>query len=245
MREHAATTAHRVAAGRVMRDNNKMAYDRNAGRVQSSIAGRVRNAQERLRRLEADPVPEPPRPLRFRGTFARPATSANDPHGRATTSPHPPLGRLPTPASGTDAPAQALASANGTLVELCDVRVGNRLHVERLTIRAGDRLLIHGANGAGKSTLLRQIAERARGRVGYLPQEVSTIQPCGSWTPTTTALVTSVGPRCWPPACSGLRRSISRWARSPWGSGAGWPWPVCWRASTICCCSTSRPTICH
>jgi macrolide transport system ATP-binding/permease protein len=69
VREHAATTAHRVAAGRAMRDNNKMAYDRNAGRVQSSIATRVRNARERLRRLEADPVPPPPEPLRFRGAF--------------------------------------------------------------------------------------------------------------------------------------------------------------------------------
>ncbi|MEV0146423.1 MULTISPECIES: ATP-binding cassette domain-containing protein [unclassified Nonomuraea] len=70
VREHAATTAHRVAVGRGMRDNNKMAYDRNAGRVQSSIAGRVRNAQQRLRRLEENPVPRPPAPLRFHGAFA-------------------------------------------------------------------------------------------------------------------------------------------------------------------------------
>lgn len=69
VREHAATTAHRVAAGRAMKDNNKMAYDRNAGRVQSSVASRVRNAQERLRRLEENPVPRPPRPLRFTGAF--------------------------------------------------------------------------------------------------------------------------------------------------------------------------------
>ncbi|GAA3582705.1 hypothetical protein GCM10022419_075530 [Nonomuraea rosea] len=69
LREHAATTAHRVAPGRMMRDNNKMAYDRNAGRVQSSVASRVRNAYERLRRLEDDPVPRPPDPLRFHGAF--------------------------------------------------------------------------------------------------------------------------------------------------------------------------------
>ncbi|TDD27793.1 ABC-F family ATP-binding cassette domain-containing protein, partial [Nonomuraea terrae] len=53
LREHASTTAHRVAVGRVMRDNNKLAYDRDAGRVQSSVSSRVRNAHERLRRLEA------------------------------------------------------------------------------------------------------------------------------------------------------------------------------------------------
>lgn len=70
VREFAATTAHRVAVGRVMKDNNKMAYDRNAGRVQSSVASRVRQATERLRRLEENPVPRPPRPLRFHGAFA-------------------------------------------------------------------------------------------------------------------------------------------------------------------------------
>ncbi|MEZ7132356.1 ATP-binding cassette domain-containing protein, partial [Nonomuraea sp. AD125B] len=65
VREHAATTAHRVAAGGLIRDNNKMAYDRNAGRVQSSISSRVRNAHERLRRLLANPIPRPPSPLHF------------------------------------------------------------------------------------------------------------------------------------------------------------------------------------
>ncbi|UNS97724.1 ATP-binding cassette domain-containing protein [Streptomyces tubbatahanensis] len=65
LRETAATTARRVAPGRAMKDGNKMAYDRAAGRVQQSVAGRVRNAEERLRRLLADPVPPPPVPLRF------------------------------------------------------------------------------------------------------------------------------------------------------------------------------------
>ncbi|MFF8701352.1 ribosomal protection-like ABC-F family protein [Streptomyces albidoflavus] len=65
LRETAATTARRVAHGRSMKDNNKMAYDRAGGRVQQSVAARVRNAEERLRRLLADPVPPPPKPLRF------------------------------------------------------------------------------------------------------------------------------------------------------------------------------------
>ncbi|MFG6297305.1 ribosomal protection-like ABC-F family protein [Streptomyces sp. DH1] len=64
-REAAATTARRVAPGRAMTDGNKMAYDRAGGRVQQSLAGRVRNAEERLRRLLAAPVPVPPEPLRF------------------------------------------------------------------------------------------------------------------------------------------------------------------------------------
>ncbi|MFV2173765.1 ribosomal protection-like ABC-F family protein [Actinomadura sp. LOL_016] len=65
IREAAATTAREVAPGRPMKDGNKMAYDRAGGRVQQSLASRVRNAEERLRRLLADPVPPPPEPLRF------------------------------------------------------------------------------------------------------------------------------------------------------------------------------------
>ncbi|WP_228001649.1 ribosomal protection-like ABC-F family protein [Nocardia australiensis] len=67
--EVVATTARRVAPGRAMKDNNKMAYDRAGGRVQQSLASRVRNAEERLRRLLADPVPPPPEPLRFTPTL--------------------------------------------------------------------------------------------------------------------------------------------------------------------------------
>ncbi|MEE1805516.1 ribosomal protection-like ABC-F family protein [Streptomyces sp. BE133] len=65
LREAAATTARQVAPGRPMKDGNKLAYDRAGGRVQQSLASRVRNAEERLRRLLADPVPPPPEPLRF------------------------------------------------------------------------------------------------------------------------------------------------------------------------------------
>ncbi|MGW0825146.1 ribosomal protection-like ABC-F family protein [Streptomyces sp. NPDC002845] len=65
LRDAAATTARQVAPGRPMKDGNKMAYDRAGGRVQQSLASRVRNAEERLRRLLADPVPPPPEPLRF------------------------------------------------------------------------------------------------------------------------------------------------------------------------------------
>ncbi|MEV4178907.1 ABC-F family ATP-binding cassette domain-containing protein [Nonomuraea sp. NPDC049709] len=225
VREYAATTAHRVAAGRLMRDNNKMAYDRNAGRVQSSVAGRVRNAHERLRRLESDPVLRPPDPLRFRGTFgtavpadhlpAAPPPSTQDTPRRsapdttrgsaADTTDQPARGGAEQTAGETGAQAAEVTGAQAArggaqrvrggaeevrggaegargggegagprvLVELRDVRVGDRLRVEALTVRAGDRLLVRGVNGAGKSTLLRTLAERAEGRVGYLPQEVT------------------------------------------------------------------------
>ncbi|MEU5418196.1 ribosomal protection-like ABC-F family protein [Streptomyces sp. NPDC020667] len=147
--ETAATTAQRVAPGRAMKDGNKMAYDRDKGRVQASVSSRVRNAQERLRRLRENPVPRPPEPLRF---TARPATGG----------------------------------ADGVLVELEDVRVGDRLAVGSLRVHAGERILVHGANGAGKSTLLKTLAGvtepdsgtvRRRGRVGYLPQETAVSRP--------------------------------------------------------------------
>ncbi|MCK2212209.1 ATP-binding cassette domain-containing protein [Actinomadura sp. ATCC 31491] len=173
VREHAATTAHRVAAGGLMRDNNKMAYDRNAGRVQSSISSRVRNAHERLRRLLADPVPRPPSPLRFRGAFThstpdQPATSPAHPApGQRTTSPAHPAPGQPTTSRTHPAP----------LVELRDLRIaGGRLRIDHLALAPGERLLVRGPNGAGKSTLLRALAEQAARdhiKVGHLPQEVT------------------------------------------------------------------------
>ncbi|MET9351327.1 ABC-F family ATP-binding cassette domain-containing protein [Streptomyces termitum] len=152
LEEYAAGTAHGVAAGRAMKDNNKMAYDRAAGRVQASVSGRVRNARERLRRLQADPVPEPAPPLSF---AARPETGA----------------------------------VEGELLALDGVRVAGRLAVDSLTVRAGERLLVHGGNGAGKSTLLRVLAGelipdegkvRRRGRIGFLAQEVTVHRPAAS-----------------------------------------------------------------
>ncbi|KAA6213559.1 ABC transporter ATP-binding protein [Streptomyces albofaciens JCM 4342] len=147
--EFAAGAARSVAQGRSIKDNNKMAYDRAGGRVQASVAGRVRNAQERLRRLHATPVPRPPEPLRF--------------HAGPTAG-----------------------DAEGTLIELAGIRVGDRLAVDAFSVAAGERLLIHGANGAGKSTLLRLMAGvqrpdagtiTRRGHIGYLAQEIPVARP--------------------------------------------------------------------
>lgn len=64
-RASAAVTARRVAPGRPMKDGDKLSYNQAGARVQQSLAGRVRNAEERLNRLLADPVPAPPDPLSF------------------------------------------------------------------------------------------------------------------------------------------------------------------------------------
>lgn len=65
VRDSAAGTARRVAPGRPMTDGDKLSYNQAGARVQQSLASRVRNAEERLRRLLADPVPAPPEPLNF------------------------------------------------------------------------------------------------------------------------------------------------------------------------------------
>ncbi|MFE9724824.1 ABC-F family ATP-binding cassette domain-containing protein [Streptomyces sp. NPDC005794] len=68
LRRAIGTTTHRVAPDRGPRDNEKMGYDLRAGRVQSQISRRVRNAARRLDELERHRIAEPPQPLRFRRT---------------------------------------------------------------------------------------------------------------------------------------------------------------------------------
>ncbi|MEU9534293.1 MULTISPECIES: ABC-F family ATP-binding cassette domain-containing protein [Streptomyces] len=68
LRRSAAVTARQVAPDRGPRDSEKMGYGVRAGRVQSQIARRVRNAGRRLGEAERLQVDEPPRALRFRYT---------------------------------------------------------------------------------------------------------------------------------------------------------------------------------
>ncbi|MEV7402923.1 ABC-F family ATP-binding cassette domain-containing protein [Streptomyces sp. NPDC091267] len=74
LRRSADVTARQVAPDRGPRDNEKMGYGLRAGRVQSQIARRVRNASRRLDELERRQIGEPPAPLRFRhAALARPS----------------------------------------------------------------------------------------------------------------------------------------------------------------------------
>lgn len=62
-------TGRQVAHNRAPRDPAKMAYDFKGGRVDVAIARNVRAAEERLRRIKAEPVAKPPSTLRILPAF--------------------------------------------------------------------------------------------------------------------------------------------------------------------------------
>nr|WP_205709335.1 ATP-binding cassette domain-containing protein [Kineococcus siccus] len=72
LRTSGDAVARRVAPDRERRDGDKLGYDFKTGRVQEAVAGRVRAVAEKVRRLEADPAPLPPEPLRFTPPPPRP-----------------------------------------------------------------------------------------------------------------------------------------------------------------------------
>ncbi|WP_369211860.1 TlrC/CarA/OleB/SrmB family ABC-F type ribosomal protection protein [Streptomyces flavofungini] len=124
------------------------------GRAHGAMA-RIRNARERLERLTTQPVAPPPDPLAFTAQVKTAATVAD----------------------GTGTP-----SARPDSIQLLDVRVGDRLRLDSLTLGHRGRLLVTGPNGVGKTTLLKLLAGelrpdggsvRAPGRVGHLRQDLT------------------------------------------------------------------------
>jgi macrolide transport system ATP-binding/permease protein len=63
-RLQADTVAGRMGYAR-QRDGDKMGFDFKAGTWQKAVTSKVRNAQERLRRLEENPIDRPPVPLKL------------------------------------------------------------------------------------------------------------------------------------------------------------------------------------
>jgi macrolide transport system ATP-binding/permease protein len=153
----ADTVAGKMGYGR-KRDGDKVGFDFKAGTWQKAATSKVRNAQERLRRLEASPVDRPPVPLRLNADLAV----------------EPVLDPAVAPTQAGLIEASAVLSARG-------VCVPGRLRPTDFEAWTGDKILITGPNGAGKSTLLSVLAgtlEPAEGtvsrpaRVGYLQQEL-------------------------------------------------------------------------
>jgi macrolide transport system ATP-binding/permease protein len=67
-RGKAAAVTDRVAYGR-RTDNDKSGFNYFGQRVSAAVESQIRSARERLRRLEAAPVPPPPRPLHLAAAF--------------------------------------------------------------------------------------------------------------------------------------------------------------------------------
>jgi macrolide transport system ATP-binding/permease protein len=143
--ERAETTAREVGYGR-RTDNDKMGYNLHGVRVERQIGSRVRNAGERLRRLNEAAVPKPPDQLRFNARFA---------------------------SGGFDASGVLLRIDDAQIagrLHVSDVVIGAG---ERLLIRgpngAGKTTLLRVCVGELRP---ERGAVRRRGRIGYLPQEV-------------------------------------------------------------------------
>ena len=69
LRKRIRETARNVAHNRAPRDGDKMAYDFFGGRVQNTISRNVRAAEEQLQRIEADPIPKPPKLMQVSSNF--------------------------------------------------------------------------------------------------------------------------------------------------------------------------------
>ena len=69
LRKRMRETARNVAHNRPPTDNDKTAYNFFGGRVQNTISRGVRAAEEQLRRIEANPIPKPPKLMQVRSSF--------------------------------------------------------------------------------------------------------------------------------------------------------------------------------
>src|SRR6266571_795475 len=69
LRKRIKTTARHVGHNRPLRDNDKMQYDFFGGRVQQTISRGIRDAEERLKRIEEDPIAKPPKRLQAHPYF--------------------------------------------------------------------------------------------------------------------------------------------------------------------------------
>jgi macrolide transport system ATP-binding/permease protein len=162
-RRQADTVADRMGYAR-RRDNDKAGFDFKTGTWERAAASKVRNAQERLRRLEDNPVERPPERLKLDAGLDSAGVDGAGPDG-----------------AGPDLDREARDAA-GRVLHARNTRVPGRLDVPEFRVERGQKILITGPNGAGKSTLLSVLAgtlEPAagqvvrQGRIGYLQQELA------------------------------------------------------------------------
>jgi macrolide transport system ATP-binding/permease protein len=222
LREAAATVARQVGPGRSIKDGNKMAYDQAGGRVQQSLASRVRNAEERLRRLLADPVPPPPEPLRF-----TPALRAR---------------RL----QGVVLDAADVAVTDRLDRTSLTVTMGEHLLITGPN-GAGKSILLRVL--AGRLAPERGRVTRS-GRIGYPAQDPQRGEPDETVLAAFARGRAGAGRRVRrtavvPRACSAATSSRYRSADCPPGSCSVSLWRGCSASRRMCCCSTNQPTSCR
>lgn len=143
-RRKAATVEQRMGYGRV-RDGDKMGFDFKQGTVQEAMTSQKRNALERLRRLQENPVERPPQPLALSARFG-----GRSLHGDVVT-------------------VSGLVVADRLSVPSLRVTAGEKLLVTGPN-GAGKTTLLNAI--AGEATDYAG-AVRHRGRLGYLPQELA------------------------------------------------------------------------
>src|SRR5262249_54811082 len=69
LRRRMKESGRQVAHNRLPADGDKLIYNFKGEGVARTVARNVRDAQERLARIEADPIEKPPKPMRFKPRF--------------------------------------------------------------------------------------------------------------------------------------------------------------------------------
>jgi macrolide transport system ATP-binding/permease protein len=77
LRKRIRESARQVAHNRKPKDNDKLAYKGKGEWVADAVSRNVRAAEEQLRRVELDPIPKPPRLMRFQPKFQAEALRTN------------------------------------------------------------------------------------------------------------------------------------------------------------------------
>ncbi len=199
-------------------DNDKMQYGYKGGRVQESLAARVRANAEKLRRLREAEVPRPPDPLRF---VPRPG---------------------PPAVAGPSTPRRGWRLAPRRRSTPSRVGPGDRLLVTGPNGSGKSTLfdVLTGALAPDTGTV------RRRGRTGLLRQDPAPTGSTGpSWPPSPPAA--PAAPTSTPTACSGWACSTASASASPCVAVHGRAAPArpgapARRPATTSCSSTSRRT---